>query len=232
MKIRIDCEESQTVTLAFLAKGHDVNSCDILPCSGGYPQLHIQGDCLALDRSGIDLFIAFPPCTHLALSGAKHFEKKRADGRQESGIRLFFEIWKYADCCENPMGILNGGDYIRKWFPVLYKEMVSCGFPFKPTQIIQPWQFGDMAQKTTCLWLKKTLKPLYHNGIPNLFDTKITHVSKGEFYLTPSGKKMPKWMCDPIDEHGKKLSYKSVEIKSLRSKTFPGIAAAMADQWG
>lgn len=232
MRVRVDCEESQIVTMAFIDRGHDAMSCDMLPCSGTRPDLHIQGDCLIQDRTGINLTIAFPPCTHLALSGAKHFEKKRADGRQEQGIRLFFDIWKYADCCENPMGILNGGMYIKKWFPELFHEMIAAGFPFKPTQIIQPWQFGDTAQKTTCLWLKKTLQPLYHNGLPNLFDTNVTHVSKGDFYLTPGGKKMPKWMSDPMGANGKKLSYKSDEIKSLRSKTFPGIAAAMADQWG
>lgn len=154
MRIRVDCEESQALTIRFRELGHEAHSCDILPCSGGYNEWHIQGDCLKLDRTGIDLIIAFPPCTHLAVSGAKHFEKKRADGRQEAGIRLFFEIWKYADGCENPIGILNGGEYIKKWFPDLHQEMSDAGFPFKPTQIIQPWQFGDEAQKTTCLWLK------------------------------------------------------------------------------
>lgn len=230
-KIRVDCEESQTLTIALRKKGHEAYSCDIMPCSGDHSDWHIQGDCTKQDNSIYDFILSFPPCTHIATSGAKHFEKKRNDGRQESGIRFFFEVWKYSDMCENPMGILNGGGYIKKWFPDLFKEMANYGFPFKSTQIIQPWQFGDTAQKTTCLWLKN-LPPLRHIGSPNLFNEPITHVAKGRFYISPGGKKMPSWMSDPIDHNGKKISnYGNDEIKKLRSKTFPGIAKAMAEQW-
>lgn len=164
-KIRIDCEESQAVCIEFRKLGFEAYSCDILPCSGGHPEWHIQDSCFKQDNSLYDLIIAFPPCTHLAVSGAKHFEKKRNDGRQEEGIRFFFDVWKYADGCENPVGILNGGTYIRRWFPTLYQEMKNAGFPFKPDQTIQPWQFGDEAQKTTCLWLKKNYALLHTHTI-------------------------------------------------------------------
>ena len=100
----------------------------------------------------------------------------------------------------------------------------------KPDQIIQPYYFGDEAQKTTCLWLKN-LPLLYHNAEPNLFDENVTHVGKGDFYTSPSGKKMPSWCCDTIVD-GKKIGYNTDEIKRIRSKTFPGIAKAMATTWG
>lgn len=220
MKILVGCEESQAVTIAFRNKGHEAYSCDILPCSGGHPEWHIQQDIFEVIGKGWDLIICFPPCTDLALSGAKHFIKKRSDGRQEKSIRFFFDIWKRSNCCENPMGIINGGKYIKKHFALLYNEMIDASFPFKPTQIIQPWQFGDEAQKTTCLWL---------NGLNPLIPTDI--VGKGDFYTSPQGKVLPAWYGDAIGADGKKLSYNGAEIKKIRSKTFPGIAQAMADQW-
>lgn len=220
--ILVGCEESQAVCIAFRALGFQAFSCDILPCSGNHPEWHIQGDIFeAIKTRAWDFIISFPPCTHLAVSGAKHFDKKRADGRQEEGIRFFFEVWKHSDCSENPIGILNGGEYIKKWFPTLHAEMTDAGFPFKPAQIIQPWQFGDTAQKSTCLWLK---------NLPLLMHTQI--VEKGDFYISPQGKKLPAWYGDAVGKDGKKLSYNGDEIKKVRSKTFPGIAKAMADQWG
>jgi hypothetical protein len=230
MRILLDCEESQTCCIEFRKLGHEAYSCDLLPCSGGHPEWHLQMDAFEAIKLGWDLIIAFPPCTHLAVSGAKHFTIKRADGRQESAIRFFFELWKLADCLENPIGILNGGNYIKQWFPELYKEMISAGFTFASSQTIQPWQFGDEAQKSTCLWLKN-LPLLYHNSKPNLFDTVVTHVDKGEFYTSPNGKVLPKWYGDAVGKDGKKLSYSGDEIKKVRSKTFPGIAGAMATQW-
>lgn len=221
MRIRVDCEESQALTIELRKIGIEAFSCDTEDCSGGYEKWHIKADCLTLDRTGFDTIISFPPCTHLAVSGAKHFEQKRKDGRQEAGIRFFFEVWKYSDCTENPVGILNGGEYIKKWFPELHAEMLVAGFPFKPTQIIQPWQFGDEAQKTTCLWLKN-LPPLTHTRL----------VGKGAFYTAPSGKVLPAWYGDAVGQNGKTLSYNGAEIKKVRSKTFPGIAKAMAEQWG
>jgi hypothetical protein len=190
MKVLIACEYSGTVRDAFIRAGHDAMSCDLLPTDAPGP--HYQGDVLDIINDGWDMVIAFPPCTHLAVSGAKHFAAKRADGRQQEGIdffNLFTSLNVQRVCIENPIGIMSK----------LYR---------KPNQIIQPWMFGDKAQKSTCLWLK---------GLPTLVPTNI--VDKGEFYISPSGKKLPKWYSDN----------KSAKV---RSKTFQGIANAMADQWG
>jgi hypothetical protein len=208
MSFLLGCEESQTCTIAFRKKGFDAFSCDKLPCSGGHPEWHLQSDIFEILKQKWGLVISFPPCTDLAVSGAKHFEIKRKDGRQKKAIEFFFEIWKLSDVVENPIGILNGRGYVKKWFPVLYEEMVQTGFPFKPSQIIQPWQFGDSAQKSTCLWIK---------NLPLLTPTNI--VDKGEFYISPTGKRISKWYSDNTSSKN-------------RSKTFPGIAEAMADQWG
>jgi site-specific DNA-cytosine methylase len=202
MRVLIACEFSGTVRDAFAKLGHDVISCDLEPTEK--PGNHYQGDVFDIINDGFDLMIAFPPCTHLAVSGARHFEQKRKDGRQQQGIDFFLKI-AYANipkiAIENPVGIMSSH----------YK---------KPHQIIQPWHFGDKAQKTTCLWLKN-LPPLQHTNI----------VDKGDFYITPGGKKMPAWMCDPA-VNGKKLGYNTPEIKKIRNKTFQGIADAMAAQWG
>ena len=205
MKILIACEESQAVTKAFRKLGgHEAFSCDILPCSGGHPEWHIQGDVLEQLDKGWDMLIAFPMCSHLAVSGARHFEKKIADGRQQEGIDFFMKminapIPKIA--VENPIGIMS----------TKYR---------KPDQIIQPWQFGDKAQKSTCLWLK---------GLPKLVPTDI--VDKGEFieFISKKGvkKRQPKWYFDAL-----KNAKTSAERSTLRSKTFQGIADAIAYQWG
>lgn len=208
MRVLLACEESQEVCKRFREKGHEAFSCDIQDCSGGKPEWHIKGDVLEVLHDGWDMMIAFPPCTHLAVSGAAWFEQKRKDGRQQKAIKFFMDmvnapIEKIA--IENPIGIMS-----REYR--------------KPDQIIQPYYFGDEASKKTCLWLKN-LKPLYHNAEPNLFDQVVTHVAPGEMVEFESGCKMPKWYADawrlPPDERSK-----------VRSKTFPGIANAMADQWG
>ena len=191
MKILVACEESQAVTIEFRKLGHEAYSCDIIECSGGHPEWHIMKDVREVLKEQWDMILAFPPCTHLAVSGAAHFAKKIADGRQQEGID-FFNLFTNLDvqrvCIENPIGIMSK----------LYR---------KPDQIIQPWMFGDKAQKSTCLWLK---------GLPLLTPTDI--VDKGEFYISPQGKKLPKWYSDN----------KSAKV---RSKTFQGIANAMAAQW-
>jgi site-specific DNA-cytosine methylase len=220
MRVLLACEESQAVTKEFRKLGHEAYSCDILPCSGGHPEWHLQQDVTELLRQNWDMIIAFPPCTHLTVSGAKHFEKKRADGSQLEAIEFFMQFIN-ADCdkiaVENPIGIMSG-NYITKHFPDTANKY---NLPLKASQIIQPYEYGHEAQKSTCLWLK---------GLPELRPTNI--VGKGDFYTSPTGKKMAKWICDPVDKNGKKLSYSSQEIKILRSKTFPGIAKAMAEQWG
>lgn len=197
MKILVACEESQAVTKELRALGHEAFSCDILECSGGHPEWHLQQDVTELLKQKWDMIIAFPPCTHLAVSGAAWFEEKRKDGRQQQGID-FFMLFTDIDCpkvaIENPIGIMSK----------IYR---------KPNQIIQPWQFGDEFQKSTCLWLK---------GLPELKPTKI--VGRGEFITHKSGKRKPKWFADAF-----KLSPE--ERAKARSKTFPGIAKAMAEQW-
>ena len=206
-KVLIACEQSQLVCMAMRNAGHEAWSCDILPSIGGQPQWHITGDVLEQLNKGWDCMVAFPPCTHLATSGARHFEKKKQDGRQGEAIAFFMAMVNAPIpyiAIENPVGIMS----------THYKA---------PTQIIQPYYFGDEAQKTTCLWLKG-LPPLYHNEAPNLFDDVVTHVGKGEF-VYHSGKKKPKWYADAFNLPPK-------ERARVRSKTFNGIAQAMGEQWG
>ena len=139
LKILVACEESGAVTDSLIELGYNnVWSCDIEPCSGKNPNRHLQQDVLPLLKEKWDMIIAFPPCTHLAVSGARHFATKRADGRQQQGIDFFMEFAN-TDCdkiaIENPIGIMS-----TKWR--------------KPDQIIQPWMFGHKETKATCLWLK------------------------------------------------------------------------------
>jgi hypothetical protein len=185
MRVLIACEESQAVCKEFRAKGHEAYSCDILECSGGHPEWHIMGDVLEQLDKGWDMMIAFPPCTHLAASGARWFEQKRKDGRQQQGIDFFMSIINAPiplKAVENPVGIMS----------TQYR---------KPDQIIQPWQFGHGETKATCLWLI---------GLPNLTPTNVV-----------SGREQKIWKLPPSSDRGK-----------LRSKTYPGIAKAMAAQWG
>ena len=214
-RILIACEESQAVCKEFRRLGHEAFSCDIQDCSGGHPEWHYQQDIFEVMNLGWDLMISFPPCTHLAVSGAPHFAKKIADGRQQEGIDFFMAminapIEKIA--VENPIGIMSKN----------YRT---------PDQIIQPYFFGDPFQKSTCLWLKN-LPLLYHNSEPNLFDSDITHSDKSELeyfeWIDKNGvkKRQPLWYYNAFK------NAKSKEERSrLRSKTFPGIAKAMAEQW-
>lgn len=205
-KILIACEESQAVCIEFRKLGFEAYSCDILPCSGGHPEWHIQEPVENVLHKYWDLIIAFPPCTHLAVSGARHFAQKIADGRQKQGIDFFMKFTEL-DCqfisIENPVGIMSN----------LYK---------KPTQIIQPYEFGDPVKKTTCLWLK---------GLPNLNPTKNV-ADEVKYYTSKGGAKMSEWNARQLNIGGKKYGYNTEEFKKHRSKTFPGIARAMAEQWG
>ena len=159
-KILVACEESQAVTIELRAQGHEAYSCDIVPCSGGHPAWHLQQDVIPLLGDKWDAIIAFPPCTHLASSGARWFAGKRADGRQRQAIDFFMQIAN-ADCpriaIENPVGIMS-----TEWR--------------KPDQIIQPWQFGHGETKATCLWLK---------GLPLLVPTDIVEGREQRVFRMP-----------------------------------------------
>lgn len=211
MKILLACEESQAVCSEFRKLGHEAWSADLLDCSGPHPEWHKKGDVLEIINDNWDLMIAFPPCTHLAVSGARHFENKRKDGRQQEAIQFFMKminahhIPKIA--VENPIGIMST-EYD------------------KPTQIIHPYHFGDPYSKSTCLWLKN-LPPLKYNrkskngeSIAEIDPHLPNEVEKGEFVTFSSGKRMAKWYNEASGNG------------HLRSKTFPGIAKAMASQWG
>lgn len=216
MRVLVGCEESQAVTIELRKLGAEAFSCDILPCSGGHSEWHFQDDVFNVIDQGWDMMIAFPPCTYLSVSGAQwyyHPDDKnlpienrrphpkypnRSKDRQEASkffIRLYNSNIKHI-AIENPVGIMN------------------TTF-MKPTQIIQPWMFGDEATKTTCLWLK---------NLPELTSTNI--VSKGQRTVFASGKSHPKWYADALAK-----AKTPEERRNLRSKTFPGIAKAMAEQW-
>jgi hypothetical protein len=166
MKALIACEESQAVTTELRKLGHEAYSCDILPCSGGHPEWHLTQDVTPLLEKEWDMIIAFPPCTHLAVSGAAWFGQKRKDGRQQQGIDFFMKFVNCRcprKCIENPVGIMS----------TIYR---------KPDQIIQPWMFGHETTKATCLWL---------TGLPKLVPTNI--VGKGDRRHYASGKSSPMW---------------------------------------
>lgn len=193
MRILCACEESQAVCKEFRKLGHEAYSCDIEPCSGGHPEWHLQQDVRELLGGAWDLVIAFPPCTHLASSGARWFKQKQADGRQQQGIDFFMlftdlpHIPKVA--IENPIGIMS----------TKYR---------KPDQIIQPWMFGHPETKATCLWLKNLplLEPT--DDVRELMERLSDKDKHRIHYMSPG------------EDRGK-----------LRSKTYEGIAKAMAEQW-
>lgn len=166
-QVLVACEESQAVTKHLRAIGIEAFSCDILPCSGGHPEWHLQQDVREILHNNWDMILAFPPCNHLAISGARWFPQKQADGRQQQGID-FFMLFTDLDCqriaIENPVGIMSN----------LYR---------KPDQYIQPYEFGFPGTKKTCLWLK---------GLPKLVPTNI--VDKGEINQYSTGMKMTAWM--------------------------------------
>lgn len=229
MNILVACEESQRVCTAFREKGHNAFSCDILPCSGGHPEWHIQENVLKVLNPhqfsskfyGIvfktadgeshaiegkwDLIIAHPPCTYLTVTGNRWFDvvKYGYDAQKRWDERCiaicFFLAFAYADC--ERIAIENPVGCMSR----LYR---------KPDQIIQPYQFGDPFEKKTCLWLKglQPLKPMNAVKAP----------PRKQF---ESGRTMPAWYADlwhlPKEERAK-----------LRSATFPGFARAMAEQWG
>lgn len=182
MRVLIACEFSGIVREAFRKRGHDASSCDLLPTE--IPGKHIQDDVLYVLDQGWDLMIAHPPCTHLAVSGARWFAEKRADGRQQAAIDFFMTLANAPIdriAIENPISIMS-----TKWR--------------KPDQIIQHWQFGHGETKATCLWLK---------NLPELQPTDIVDGREGRVWKEP-----------PSEDRWKN-----------RSRTYTGIADAMADQW-
>lgn len=211
MKILVACEESQAVTKELRALGHEAYSCDIINCSGGRPDWHIMQDVLPLLNGNCefvtvdgknhnikgkwDMIIAFPPCTHLAVSGARWFTSGHKPIELQYEARDFFMQFANADCdkiaIENPIGRMS--TYWRK-----------------PDQIINPWQFGHTTNKKTCLWLK---------GVPLLKATEIIPAEKRTNEIWKS------------EFNGKKVAWGTDECRKMRSKTFPGIAKAMAEQW-
>jgi hypothetical protein len=209
MRILVACEESQAITKEFRKLGHEAFSCDLLPCSGGHPEWHYQQDVFEVINKGWDMMIAHPPCTFLAVSGARWLYNK--DGsknveRWENQSKALDFVQKLIDApidkiaIENPISVISSN--IRK-----------------PDQIVQPWQFGDKAQKSTCLWLK---------NLPKLEPTDI--VEKGEFieFISKKGvkKRQPKWYFEAL-----KNAKTPAERRTLRSKTFKGMAEAIANQW-
>ena len=247
MKILVACEESQAITKELRKLGHEAFSCDLLPCSGGHPEWHFQDDALEVADgwfdsdevtisdtfdlkldvwSGIeefeykehrirqigwewDMMIAHPPCTYLAVSGARWLYNK--DGTKNE------ERWKNQT---------EGLDFVQRLMDAPISKIaienpisVISSHIRKPDQIVQPYHFGDKAQKSTCLWLK---------NLPKLKPTDI--VEKGEFieFISKKGvkKKQPKWYFDAL-----KNAKTPAERRTLRSKTFKGMAEAMANQW-
>ena len=209
MRILVACEESQAITKELRKLGHEAFSCDLLPCSGGHPEWHYQKDVFEVIDKGWDMMIAHPPCTYLAVSGARWMYNKDGSVNQDrlknQNEALDF-VQRLMDspidkiAIENPVSVISSN--IRK-----------------PEQIVQPWMFGDKAQKTTCLWLK---------NLPLLEPTDV--VEKGEFieFISKKGlkKKQPKWYFDALKE-----AKTPAERRTLRSKTFEGMAKAMAYQW-
>lgn len=219
MKVLIACEESQEVCKAFRARGHEAYSCDLIEPSGGHPEWHILGDCLKAIEGGQvvtmdgvehevgrwDLLIAHPPCTYLTNTGNRWFDigkygeqaLRRIKRREDAA--LFFMSFVNANvervAVENPIGYMS----------THYK---------KPTQIIQPYMFGDPERKSTCLWLRG-LAPLTPT---NIVEPEIIYYKNGKGSDS-------RWHMDTI-------GLPSAEHSKARSKTFPGIAKAMAEQWG
>ena len=220
MKVLIACEESQTVCKEFRARGHEAYSCDIVECSGGHPEWHIQGDALTVINGRTtfttadgtshtidgkwDLMIAHPPCTYLTVSGNRWFnediygDKARQRKVDRADAMEFFMKFVNADCdhiaIENPIGCMSSA----------YR---------KPDQTVHPYWFGDAERKATCLWL---------NGLPKL---AATNMVEPVVIQCKSGKTDSPW-------HMYTLGLPAEERRRLRSRTFPGLAKAMADQWG
>lgn len=203
MKILVACEESQAVTKELRRLGHEAYSCDLVPCSGGHPEWHLQVDALELLKMKWDMIIAHPPCTYLTVAANRYYnierygDKARERYKERKKAIDFFMEFINADCpriaVENPIGIMSS----------VYK---------KPTQIIQPYEYGHTERKATCLWLKG-LEPL-----------EPTNIVEPDIIYHKSGKTDSRL-------HFETLKLPKEERAKIRSKTFAGIAKAMAEQW-
>ncbi len=210
LKVLVACEESQAVTKAFRKLGHRAYSCDLLPCSGGHPEWHLQGDAIELANSADwDLMIAHPPCTYLAVSGARWLYNKDGTRNEERFVNQAKGLAFVRQLMDAPI------DYIVIENPV---SVISSQIR-KPNQIVQPYHFGDEASKKTCLWTK---------NLPDLIHTNV--VGKGEMkeWVDKNGKtkRQAMWYYDALSK-----AKTPEERRTLRSKTFDGIANAMAEQY-
>lgn len=205
MKILVACEESQTVTIELRKLGHEAYSCDLLECSGGHPEWHLMQDVTVLLKQKWDMIIAFPPCTFLTVTGNR-----------------WFDIDKYGEKAIQRHKDRDDAINFFMMFANCECEKVAIENPVgvmssifrKPDQIINPYQFGDPFEKKTCLWLK---------GLPLLKSTDLVEPPKRKEF--ESGRSMPDWYADA-------WSLSKKDRARVRSKTFPGIAKAMAGQWG
>jgi len=205
MKVLIACEESQAVTKEFRKLGHQAYSCDILDCSGGHSEWHLKKDLMTVIKDKWDMIIAFPPCTYLTVTGNAWFNIEKY------GDKAIQRHKDREDAVKFFMDIANADcDKICIENPI---GVMSTKWR-KPNQIFQPYHFGDAFEKKTCLWLK---------GLPKLQHTKV--VKPPERTKFKSGKTMATWFV-------KSWSLSPKERSIARSKTFPGVANAMADQWG
>lgn len=231
LNILVACEESQTVCYEFRKLGHNAYSCDILKCSGGHPEWHFKQDVLEVikNKGGMletgeevyinekwDLMVAHPPCTFLAVSGAKWYYHPNDKGlpvdQRRPHPKFPNRVKDREIAVEFFMSLANSDiDHIAIENPI---GIMSTRFR-KPDQIVQPYHFGDKASKATCLWLK---------GLPLLEPTDI--VEKGEFIEFGSGKKLAKWYSDALTK-----TKTSEDRRRLRSKTFQGFAKALTEQW-
>ena len=205
MRVLLACEESQAVCREFRGLGHQAYSCDLYECSGGHPGWHIKGDVLKHLNDGWDLIIAFPPCTYLTVTGNRWFNVERY------GQKAVDRAKKREEAVDFFMR-LAGADCPR--IAIENPVGIMSSRWRKPDQIVQPYQFGDPFEKKTCLWLK---------NLPPLKDTDLVEPPPRTKYK--SGKSMPTWYAEAV-----RLS--KDERSRLRSKTFLGLAKAMAKQWG
>lgn len=205
MKVLVACEESQEVCKAFRELGHEAYSCDIQDCSGGHPEWHLKQDVIPLLNQDWDLIIAHPPCTFLTVTGNRWFDVERYGDKAIQRQKDREEAVAFF------MEFVNA-----KCEKIAIENPIGCMSTVykKPTQIIHPYMFGDPARKATCLWLK---------GLPKLIPTNmvepiIIHYQNGKGTDNP-------W-------HMETMKLPPKERAKARSKTFPGIAKAMAEQWG